>query len=207
MRRLGSALRQPTIGCAGSTSPTAPTGRPSPSSGRPRKSSITGAIPTCCGETIRTPARPYWRLPPRTRRTPISRTISNCWIGASATARRWCSNPARGSWVAAAPENCPGCGGLSLVVWPWPPRLGIHHAGLNCGRSMFDAFRKFLSDCTNGDKHPSRFADDDYRLAASALLVHAAAIDGEITPVGRDKLHAVIKRRFELDEETTNELV
>ncbi len=72
---------------------------------------------------------------------------------------------------------------------------------------MFDAFRKFLSDCTAGDKHPSRFADDDYRLAASALLVHAAAIDGEITPVGRDKLHAVIKRRFELDEEATNELV
>jgi uncharacterized tellurite resistance protein B-like protein len=72
---------------------------------------------------------------------------------------------------------------------------------------MFDAFRKFLSDCTAGDKHPSRFADDDYRLAASALLVHAAAIDGEITPVGRDKLHAVIKRRFELDEADTNELV
>ena len=72
---------------------------------------------------------------------------------------------------------------------------------------MFASFRKFLSDCTAGDKHPSRFEEDDYRLAASALLVHAAAIDGEISPVERDKLHAVIKRRFELDEETTNELV
>jgi uncharacterized tellurite resistance protein B-like protein len=72
---------------------------------------------------------------------------------------------------------------------------------------MFDVFRKFLSDCTAGDKHPSRFEDDDYRLAASALLVHAAAIDGEISPVERDKLHAVIKGRFELDEETANELV
>ena len=72
---------------------------------------------------------------------------------------------------------------------------------------MFDSFRKFLSDCTAGDKHPSRFEDDDYRLAASALLVHAAAIDGEVSPVERDKLHAVIKRRFELDEATTNELV
>jgi uncharacterized tellurite resistance protein B-like protein len=72
---------------------------------------------------------------------------------------------------------------------------------------MFSAFRKFLSDCTTGDKHPSRFADDDYRLAASALLVHAAAIDGEVSPVERDRLHAVIKRSFELDEETTNELV
>jgi tellurite resistance protein TerB len=72
---------------------------------------------------------------------------------------------------------------------------------------MFDAFRRFLSDCTAGDKHPSRFGDNDYRLAASALLVHAAAIDGEISQVGRDKLHAVIKRRFDLDEAATDELV
>jgi uncharacterized tellurite resistance protein B-like protein len=72
---------------------------------------------------------------------------------------------------------------------------------------MFDAFRKFLSDCTTGDKHPSRFADDDYRLAATALLVHAAGIDGEVSQVERDKLHAIIKRHFELDEAATNELV
>jgi uncharacterized tellurite resistance protein B-like protein len=83
----------------------------------------------------------------------------------------------------------------------------MHHAGLNCGHSMFDAFRKFLSDCTNGDKHPSRFADDDYRLAASALLVHAAAIDGEVSQVERDQLHDIIKQRFELDEAATNELM
>src|SRR3984957_2462142 len=72
---------------------------------------------------------------------------------------------------------------------------------------MFDAFRKFLSDCTTGDKQPARFGDDDYRLAASALLVHAAAIDGEVSAVGREKLHAVIKRRFDLDEAATDELV
>jgi uncharacterized tellurite resistance protein B-like protein len=72
---------------------------------------------------------------------------------------------------------------------------------------MFDAFRKFLSDCTAGDKQPARFGDDDYRLAASALLVHAAAIDGEVSAVGRDKLHAVIRRRFDLDEAATDELV
>ena len=72
---------------------------------------------------------------------------------------------------------------------------------------MFDAFRKFLSDCTAGDKQPERFGENDYRLAASALLVHAAAIDGEVSEVGREKLHAVIKRRFELDEAATDELV
>src|SRR6516165_7697734 len=72
---------------------------------------------------------------------------------------------------------------------------------------MFDAFRRFLSDFTAGDKHPSRFDDNDYRLAAAALLVHAAAIDGDVSEVERAKLHAVIKRRFDLDEEMTNELV
>ena len=72
---------------------------------------------------------------------------------------------------------------------------------------MFAAFRRFLSDFAAGDKHPSRFDDNDYRLAASALLVHAAAIDGDVSEVARAKLHAVIKRRFDLDEETTAELV
>jgi len=72
---------------------------------------------------------------------------------------------------------------------------------------MFDALRKFLSDLTTGDKHPTRFEDNDYRLAAAALLVHVAAIDGEVTPVERERLHAIIKQRFGLDEAATDELV
>jgi uncharacterized tellurite resistance protein B-like protein len=73
--------------------------------------------------------------------------------------------------------------------------------------AMFDAFRKFVSALSDGDTHPSRFQDGDYRLAAAALLVHAAAIDGDISDVERDRLHAVIKRRFDLDEAATNELM
>ena len=72
---------------------------------------------------------------------------------------------------------------------------------------MFDALRKFLSELTAGDKHPTRFEDNDYRLAAAALLVHVAAIDGEVTPVERERLHAIIKQRFDLDEAATDELV
>jgi uncharacterized tellurite resistance protein B-like protein len=59
---------------------------------------------------------------------------------------------------------------------------------------MFEAFRNFLSDVAQGGKHPSRFGPNDYRLAAAALLVHAAAIDGNVSDIERDKLHAVIKR-------------
>jgi uncharacterized tellurite resistance protein B-like protein len=72
---------------------------------------------------------------------------------------------------------------------------------------MFDSFRKFISDLAEGDKHPSRFEDNDYRLAAAALLVHAGAIDGEMSQAERDKLHAVIKQRFNLDDAATDDLV
>jgi uncharacterized tellurite resistance protein B-like protein len=72
---------------------------------------------------------------------------------------------------------------------------------------MFDSFRRFLSEVSEGDKHPAHFAHDDYRLAAAALLVHAAAIDGDVTDAEREELHAVIRQQFKLDEATTDELV
>ena len=72
---------------------------------------------------------------------------------------------------------------------------------------MFESFRNFVAEFVDGGKHPSQFADNDYRLAAAALLVHAAAIDGDMSPTERDKLHAVIKRRFALDDALTDELI
>src|SRR5208283_4395149 len=71
---------------------------------------------------------------------------------------------------------------------------------------MFDAFRNFVAEFVDGDRHPSQFADDDYRLAA-ALLVHAAAIDGDMSQDERDKLHAIVKRRFGLDDGAADELI
>ncbi len=72
---------------------------------------------------------------------------------------------------------------------------------------MFEAFKNFISDFVEGEKHPSQFAEDDYRLAAAALLVHAAAIDGEISPSEGEKLRAVLKKDFALDDASTNELI
>ena len=72
---------------------------------------------------------------------------------------------------------------------------------------MFKAFKNFIADFVDGDKHPSQFADDDYRLAAAALLVHAAAIDGDISSSERDQLRAVLKQSFALDDATTDELL
>jgi uncharacterized tellurite resistance protein B-like protein len=72
---------------------------------------------------------------------------------------------------------------------------------------MFESFKSFISDIVDGEKHPSQFEDNDYRLAAAALLVHAATIDGEISPSECDKLHIVIKQRFALDDATADELI
>jgi uncharacterized tellurite resistance protein B-like protein len=72
---------------------------------------------------------------------------------------------------------------------------------------MFDSFRKFLADVSQGGKHPAQFEANDYRLAATALMVHAAEIDGNISDVERTTLHQVIKRHFDLDETQTNTLL
>ena len=72
---------------------------------------------------------------------------------------------------------------------------------------MFEAFKNFISEFVDGEKHPSQFADDDYRLAAAALLVHAAAIDGEISQSEGDQLRAVLKKNFSLDDAATAELI
>ena len=43
---------------------------------------------------------------------------------------------------------------------------------------MLDSLRNFISELTGGEKHPGRFEENDYRLAAAALLIHASTIDG-----------------------------
>ena len=72
---------------------------------------------------------------------------------------------------------------------------------------MLDSLKNFLSDLTGGDKHPGRFEQNDYRLVAAALLIHAATIDGKESGAEHDKLRAVLKARFALDDAATNELI
>lgn len=72
---------------------------------------------------------------------------------------------------------------------------------------MFEAFKEFVAELTSGDKHPSDFDENDQRLAAAALLVHAAAIDGDVSDTERTTLHALLKQRFDLDDTATEKLV
>ena len=72
---------------------------------------------------------------------------------------------------------------------------------------MLDSLKNFLSDLTGGEKHPARFEENDYRLAAAALLIHASTIDGNMTANERSKLRDVLKSRFALDDAATDELI
>jgi uncharacterized tellurite resistance protein B-like protein len=72
---------------------------------------------------------------------------------------------------------------------------------------MLESLRNFLSDLSGGGKQQEAFAEDDFRLAAAALLVHVCTVDGDISPAERTRLHDVLKHRFDLDEAGTARLI
>ena len=72
---------------------------------------------------------------------------------------------------------------------------------------MLDSLKNFISDLTGGAKHAAQFEENDYRLAAAALLIHAASVDGKQSAAEREKLRAVLKARFSLDDAATDELI
>ncbi|MEA2933868.1 MAG: hypothetical protein QOD74_514 [Variibacter sp.] len=72
---------------------------------------------------------------------------------------------------------------------------------------MLETVKRFFSDLSGGSGETGRFVENDHRLAAAALLVHAVGIDGKIAPLERQKLHSVLKYRFDLTDELTDELI
>ena len=71
---------------------------------------------------------------------------------------------------------------------------------------MLDTLKMLFGDLAGGGRQ-NRFEENDYRLAAAALLVHATVIDGKVAPVERTRLHAILKHRFDLDDAATDELI
>jgi uncharacterized tellurite resistance protein B-like protein len=71
---------------------------------------------------------------------------------------------------------------------------------------MLASIKQFFREITDGEKSADRFAENDYRVAAAALLMHAATIDGKVSESERDKLHAILKTRFALDDAASEEL-
>lgn len=72
---------------------------------------------------------------------------------------------------------------------------------------MLQLLKEFLNDVGIGEKPADRFSENDYRLAAAALLIHVMSIDGQETGAEQDKLHDLLKRQFDLDDEAASELI
>jgi uncharacterized tellurite resistance protein B-like protein len=72
---------------------------------------------------------------------------------------------------------------------------------------MLQAFKRLLTELAGAATEPRRFEDNDYRLAAAALLIHAAMIDGAMSEAERDRLNDVIMARFGLDAAEASELM
>ncbi|MCX5495029.1 TerB family tellurite resistance protein [Kaistia dalseonensis] len=71
---------------------------------------------------------------------------------------------------------------------------------------MLKALRSFLSELTGADEE-RRFSEDDHRLAAAALLYHVIAVDGSVSEKERTRLHDLLKARYALAEEETEDLI
>ena len=72
---------------------------------------------------------------------------------------------------------------------------------------MFRSIKTLISDLI-GDARP-RVQDDQYNrwLATAALLTRVATIHREMSEVRREKLHAILKSSFALDDRTAAQLV
>jgi uncharacterized tellurite resistance protein B-like protein len=71
---------------------------------------------------------------------------------------------------------------------------------------MFEPLKKLISRLVE-DARLQKFEDTDCQLATAALLMHVATVNSEMSEARRQKLHAVLKSRFELDDLTTIQLI
>lgn len=72
---------------------------------------------------------------------------------------------------------------------------------------MLDGLRQFITEIVAPDAGQRVFDETDYRLAATALLIHIVSLDGEPTAVERRKLHSLIEASFKLDPGTVDQLI
>ena len=72
---------------------------------------------------------------------------------------------------------------------------------------MLDGLRQFIADIVAPQAQDRAFGDSDYRLAATALLIHVISLDGEPSQAESRKLHGLIESHFGLDRGTADRLI
>jgi uncharacterized tellurite resistance protein B-like protein len=72
---------------------------------------------------------------------------------------------------------------------------------------MLQALKQLIADVTEDRVRADHFAEDDLRLAAVALLVHTATVDGKFAARERERLHAIVMQQYGLDHDGADELI
>jgi len=72
---------------------------------------------------------------------------------------------------------------------------------------MLDGLRQFIAEVISPQAQDRAFSETDYRLAATALLIHVISLDGEPTAAESSKLHGLIESHFGLDRGTADRLI
>lgn len=67
--------------------------------------------------------------------------------------------------------------------------------------------KQFVDRLSGSDEQVADLQDEEVRLAAAVLLVHATAVDGEVDWRERQLLHNILERGFNLDRAQLGELV
>lgn len=73
--------------------------------------------------------------------------------------------------------------------------------------SPWTTLTEFFDRLTQNEARSGNLREEEMRLAAAALLVHAAVIDGEVAHEERRKLKALLQERFALGDEETRRLM
>ncbi|MGD9542269.1 TerB family tellurite resistance protein [Methylocystis sp.] len=72
---------------------------------------------------------------------------------------------------------------------------------------MLSALKNFISELTGEAEGPKPFEAADYQLAAAALLVHIASVDGDFDDSEKARIRQLVEARFGLEGDEAAELI
>jgi uncharacterized tellurite resistance protein B-like protein len=81
-------------------------------------------------------------------------------------------------------------------------------AGMTGSKMTLLATLKDIADRLLGeDEHGKKLRDEELRLAAAALLVHASVVDGHADPEEQRKIKSLLQARFNLGDDEFNRIL
>lgn len=73
--------------------------------------------------------------------------------------------------------------------------------------TMLEEIKRLFAELHIGGKRAGHFDADDCRVASAALMVHVATLEHDLTGPARQTLATLLKARFSLTDELTEELI